>query len=316
MRVAEKALGRGLDALFHSNPPEEATAPAGVIQVPTDRIRPNPYQPRGEMDTERLQELVASIAFTASSSRWWCGPTRTATSSLPASAASRAAQAAGLSEVPVVVRDCTNREMLELALIENLQREDINPIDAAIAFRRLVDEFGLTQEDIAAQVGRSRPAVANTLRLLNLPSSIQQRVASGELSDGHARALLGLESAPEAQEALAAKILAEHLSVRDTERLVRSITERHRPSETPDKTPKRDPHITRIEEHLQRYSAPASASRAAARKARSASTSTTRSSSSAFWNCSPPPDAGIPPPGRRDGPDAIYGGIRTAAPYI
>jgi ParB family chromosome partitioning protein len=251
--LQKKALGRGLDALFHSNPPEEAAAPAGVIQVPTDRIRPNPYQPRGEMDTERLQELVASIRVHGILQPLVVRSDEDGYELVAGERRFRAAQAAGLSEVPVVVRDCTNREMLELALIENLQREDINPIDAAIAFRRLVDEFGLTQEDIAAQVGRSRPAVANTLRLLNLPSSIQQRVASGELSEGHARALLGLESAPEAQEALAAKILAEHLSVRDTERLVRSITERHRPSETPDKTPKRDPHITRIEEHLQRY---------------------------------------------------------------
>jgi ParB family chromosome partitioning protein len=142
--------------------------------------------------------------------------------------------------------------MLELALIENIQREDINAIDAAVAFRRLIDEFGLTQEDVAARVGKSRPAVANTLRLLNLPPGIRQKVASGELSEGHARALLGLESAPDAQQALVNRILTQHLNVRETEKLVREITDRKRSPDTPP-TPQRDPYLTKIEEHLQRY---------------------------------------------------------------
>lgn len=250
--MQKRALGKGLDALFHSNPPEAEMAQGSVSLVPTASIRANPYQPRGEMDPERLAELAESIRAHGVLQPLVVRPHKEGYELVAGERRFRASQAAGLEEVPVIIRECTNREMLELALIENIQREDINAIDAAIAFRRLIDEFGLTQEEVAARVGKSRPAVANTLRLLNLPPAIRQRVASGELSEGHARALLGLESAPDAQLALADRILAEHLTVRDTEKLVRQGAEQRRAPDTPPPAP-RDPYITKIEEHLQRY---------------------------------------------------------------
>lgn len=250
--MQKKALGKGLDALFHSNPLEADTARGSVTQIPTASIRPNPYQPRGDMDADRLAELADSIRAHGILQPLVVRPHEDGYELVAGERRFRAAQAAGLDEVPVVIRECTNREMLELALIENIQREDINAIDAAVAFRRLIDEFGLTQEDVAARVGKSRPAVANTLRLLNLPPGIRQRVSSGELSEGHARALLGLESAPDAQQALVDRILTQHLNVRETEKLVREITDRKRSPDTPATAP-RDPYVTKIEEHLQRY---------------------------------------------------------------
>ena len=249
--MERKALGKGLGALFRSSPVEE-TAPANVTELAVADVRPNPYQPRGDMDPERLGELVESIRVHGILQPLVVRKHEDGFELVAGERRLRAAQAAGVEHVPVVVRECTNRQMLELALIENLQREDINPIDAAAAFRKLIDEFDLTQEELAACVGKSRPSVANTLRLLNLPPDIRTQVASGELSEGHARALLGLEDSPDLQRRLADRVMAQHLTVRDTERLVREAVER--PCK-PDPEPSlpRDPHLARIEEHLQRY---------------------------------------------------------------
>lgn len=216
------ALGKGLSALI-PDAPEPASA--GVIELPVDRLAPSTQQPRLQMDDARLEELAASIRQhgvlqpilvrrTGDDYRIIAGERRW-----------RAARRAGLAMVPVVLRervDGGERELLELALIENLQRENLNPVDEAIAYRRLAEDFGLTQEQIAAAVGKDRSSVANTLRLLRLPEEVRADLVAGTLSMGHARALLALPDET-AQRHAAREVIARGLSVRDTEQLVRTL---------------------------------------------------------------------------------------------
>jgi ParB family chromosome partitioning protein len=218
------ALGRGLSALI-PDVPAPASPPDKPFEVDTDLLRPNPFQPRAHLDEARLEELARSIRangviqpivarrlgdgyeIIAGERRW------------------RAAQLAGVPRVPVVVRSVPDEKLLETALIENIQREDLNPIEEAGAYRRLVSEFALTQEQIADAVGKDRSSVANCLRLLKLPDEIRAEVASRTLSMGHARALLAIEDGA-AQRRLAREVIARGLSVRETEALVRRGTKR------------------------------------------------------------------------------------------
>jgi len=236
------ALGKGLSALIPDAPLASADAP--VLELDVDALAPNELQPRLQMDDGRLEELTASICthgviqpivvrksdlgyrIIAGERRW------------------RAAKRAGLSRVPVVVRDVAGNapaeNLLELALIENIQREDLNPIDEAKAYRRLVDEFHLTQDGVASAVGKDRATVANTLRLLKLPPEIQNDVASSALSMGHARALLALPSdAVQLQAAREVKTRA--LSVRETEALVKAALEGHEIGAPTRRVPKAPP---------------------------------------------------------------------------
>jgi ParB family transcriptional regulator, chromosome partitioning protein len=214
------ALGRGLSALIPDTP--APAVPDRSLDVDTDLLRPNKFQPRTHMDDERIEELARSIRsngiiqpivvrrvdgqyeIIAGERRW------------------RAAQRAGLLKVPVVVRDVPEDRLLAVALIENIQREDLNPIEEAHAYRRLADEFHLTQEQIADAVGKDRSSIANYLRLLRLPQEVRANLASNALSMGHARALLAL-SDEASQLRLARDIVARNLSVRETESLVRKI---------------------------------------------------------------------------------------------
>jgi ParB family transcriptional regulator, chromosome partitioning protein len=216
------ALGKGLSALI-PDAPEPRHAP---VEADIDRLTPNDFQPRGSLDEARLQELAQSIRangliqpivvrkagdrfqIIAGERRW------------------RAAKLAGLLRVPIVVRDVMpgEKSQLELALVENIQREDLNPIDEALAYKRLADQFELTQEQIAAAVGKDRATIANHLRLLRLPDEVRTEVASGRLSMGHARALLSLAGEAE-QRQLARDVLARSLSVRETESIVKKIVE-------------------------------------------------------------------------------------------
>jgi ParB family chromosome partitioning protein len=215
------ALGKGLSALI----PEAAEPRASTLEVDVDRLSPSRVQPRTHVDQAGIEELARSIRangiiqpiivrregagfqIIAGERRW------------------RAAQHAGLLKVPVVVKDIAagqEARLLEMALAENLQREDLNPIEEALAYRRLNAEFDLTQEQIADAMGKDRSSVANTLRLLRLPDAVREHVASGELSMGHARALLGLESG-EAITKASAEVIARRLSVRETEALVKRM---------------------------------------------------------------------------------------------
>jgi ParB family transcriptional regulator, chromosome partitioning protein len=218
--MRRKALGKGLSALL---PDPEAPPPAEAgLEVPVESLEPNPYQPRAPLDPEALSELAASIResgivqpilvrrmggrfqIIAGERRW------------------RAAQKLGLATVPVTVRDVPDDRLLELALVENIQRQELSPLEEALAFQRLQQEFHLTQEEVARKVARDRSTVANTLRLLRLGREIRDLIGTGKLDAGHGRALLGLERA-EDQAALAREAVRRGLSVRDVERRVASL---------------------------------------------------------------------------------------------
>src|SRR5688572_7687060 len=220
--MTRKALGRGLGALLSAE--GTATATEDANEIPIDLIDPSALQPRMVFDDAKLDELARSISangvvqpllvrrkgaryeLIAGERRW------------------RAAQLAGLTRIPAVLRNVSDDKVLELALIENIQREDLNPIEEARAYRKLIDTLGLTQETVAERVGRDRSYVTNYLRLLKLPDDLQELLQVGRLSTGHARALLGTDQA-DIQRRLARKIIEQDLSVRATERLVKQITE-------------------------------------------------------------------------------------------
>ena len=230
---AKKGLGKGLGALLGDLPPtEQAGAPNWTL--PIQKVEPNPLQPRKHFDEDELQALADSIAshgliqpltvrkmeggfyqIIAGERRW------------------RAARMAGLSEIPAVVVEADDQTAAELALIENLQRQDLNPVEEAMGYRRLLEEYGMTQEQAAECVGKSRPAVANALRLLALPEEILNMLADGRLSAGHARAVLTLKTASQ-QLAAAQKIAALELSVRQSELMCRSLA-REKPAQEPAK---------------------------------------------------------------------------------
>jgi ParB family transcriptional regulator, chromosome partitioning protein len=217
----KKVLGRGLGALI---PQRSETAPmhapaGGLAQIPLDQIQPNPYQPRRTFNEASIDELARSVrehgivqplVVTRAGDKYKL---------IAGERRFRAAQKAGLATVPVVVRDALKSgDALQLALIENIQREDLNPMEEASAYHQLHDEFGMTQEEIARRVGKERSTVANFLRLLKLPASVKELLASGRLSMGHARALLSVDSAKK-QEALAERVVKHDLNVRQTEML-------------------------------------------------------------------------------------------------
>jgi ParB family chromosome partitioning protein len=234
MPPQRRGLGRGLGALIPSAPlaVDSSAGPASPAggqaddlgayfqEIPVESITPNPRQPRQVFDEDALDELSASIRavgllqpvvvrqvvpgryeIVMGERRW------------------RACQIAGLPEIPAIVRETSDDDLLRNALIENLHREQLNPLEEAAAYQQLLEDFSATHEELARKIGRSRPHISNTIRLLNLPAAVQKRVAAGVLTAGHARALLGVDD-PEAQEQLAHRIVAEGLSVRDVEEIV------------------------------------------------------------------------------------------------
>jgi ParB family chromosome partitioning protein len=210
-------LGRGLAALI----PRAEDNHAGVLQVPIDGLERNPHQPRGHFDEEELGQLAASIA--AHGVLQPVVVRATSTGGYELIAGERrvlAARLAGQTTVPAVVRDSTSEELLELALVENLQRADLNAIEEAQAYRELIDRFGLTHEEVAQRVGKSRVAVSNALRLLDLAPETRAAIVDGRISEGHGRALASL-TVHELQRAVLRVVLERHLSVRQTEELVR-----------------------------------------------------------------------------------------------
>jgi ParB family chromosome partitioning protein len=212
-----KALGRGLSALIPE--PEAPPGPAPAGEVAISALDPNPFQPRGALDPARLAELAASIRESGVVQPILVRRRGERFQIIAGERRFRAAEQAGLATVPVTVRDVDDEHLLELALVENIQREELNPIEEAQAYHRLQDEFRLTQDEIARRVGRDRTTVANTLRLLRLPRELREAVAAGRLDAGHARALLALDRA-EDQLALGREAGRRGLSVREVERRV------------------------------------------------------------------------------------------------
>ena len=258
MAAQKKGLGKGLDVLFQSYettyPAEaEEAAPrdqrfdeSAVLRIDINSIDPNKEQPRIRFDEEKIQSLAESIRqhglvqpillkphggerylLVAGERRW------------------RAARMAGLTRIPAIVKRFSDQEVLEIALVENLQRENLNPMEEAEGIRQLMERFGLTQEKVAERLGKSRPAVANALRLLALPEDIQGMVREGQLSPGHARAIMAIQD-PEAQRAAAQRIAAKGLSVREAE----AMTKRPPKAKSPKEEAPRSPYLVDLEEQL------------------------------------------------------------------
>jgi ParB family chromosome partitioning protein len=240
----QSGLGRGLAALI-----PQRTADPGLTEVPLSRIRPNPLQPRQRMGEPELEALAASIAEHGVLLPILVTQTLDGYQLVAGERRFRAAQLAGLERIPVVIRQVADRDQLELALVENLQREDLNPLEEAHAFRQLIDDFGLTQEDVAARVGRARSTIANTLRLLDLDERVQVLVIERRLTEGHARAIGGLP--PEQQARVADIVVERDLSARETEEFVRRLREPKTPKPAAVVQP-RDTEIERVEEDLRR----------------------------------------------------------------
>ena len=252
MSVKKGGLGKGLDAIFAENTTESGS---GAVELKISELEPNREQPRREFDEKAMAELADCIAqhgllqallvrplfgggyqIVAGERRW------------------RAARRAGLSEVPAVVREMSDHEVMELALIENLQREDLTPLEEANGYQTLLDKYGMTQDEVAKTVGKSRPAVANALRLLHLPEAIREMVERGELSAGHARTLLAFPDEASMLEA-AKKAVEQGLSVRELERMAKKAAEAQKEGEKPRPT-RRIPYFDEVElslhEHLGR----------------------------------------------------------------
>jgi len=240
-----QGLGRGLASLI----PQRHSGQPGTLEIPIGRVGANPRQPRKRFDLEGLASLTASIVEHGVLQPILVTETIDGYQLVAGERRLRAAQAAGLDRIPAVVRQLADRDQLELALVENLQREDLDPLETADAYRQLIDEFGFSQEDLAARVGRARSTVANTLRLLELAPGIQAAVADGRLTEGHGRALGGL--ATELQDRVLDSVIGQELSVRQTEELVRRLRE---PKPQPEGVPARraDPDLERVEEDLRR----------------------------------------------------------------
>jgi ParB family chromosome partitioning protein len=245
-------LGKGLDALIPLGEflpeDERAPLPSGVVQLPIERISTNPHQPRARIDPGKLTELADSIR-----THGVIQPlvvTRGAQAEQYTLIAGErrllAAKQAGLSEVPAIIREASEQQLVELALVENVQRADLNPLEAAEAYRQLTEDFGFSHEEIAARVGKSRVAITNTLRLLRLPAAVRQALAEEQISEGHARVLLSLPSA-QAQIAALQTILKNGLNVRQSEELVRKLG-----GQKPISPPKiaRPPEIADLEERF------------------------------------------------------------------
>jgi ParB family transcriptional regulator, chromosome partitioning protein len=245
-------LGRGLSALI-PGAPEAGQTTAGLLEVPVNGIKPNPKQPRTHWDAEEIDALAASIREVGILQPIVVRRADSGYELVAGERRLRAAKVAGLATVPVVLRETEDADLLREALIENIHRQDLGPIELAEAFRQLLEDLGLKQEELAERVGVSRSHIANTIRLLQLPMDAQQLLSDGKIQAGHARALLSLGDA-DAQNALALRIAAEDLSVRDTEDLVRRYIEgpsRKATSPARERPPaSADPSVAEVEEIL------------------------------------------------------------------
>ena len=237
------ALGRGLSSLI----PQRPAGSGSIVEVPLARISPNPYQPRHRIDDAVLEELAASIREHGVLQPVLVTETLDGYQLVAGERRVRAARLVGLERIPALVRQLADRAQLEVALVENVQRADLDPIDEALAYRQLIEEFGLTQEHVAERVGKARATVANTLRLLDLHPDVQAAIADGRLTEGHGRALGGLPV--DGQAHVVGTVIGQGLSVRQTEELVRRLRE-PRTAREPAKRSRLDADLERVEADL------------------------------------------------------------------
>jgi ParB family chromosome partitioning protein len=240
-------LGRGLASLIPQRPAGPSTAPS---EIPIERIKRNPYQPRKRVDEEALRQLTDSVRAHGILQPILVTEQLDGYQLIAGERRLRAAQLAGLERIPAVVRQVAERDQLELALVENLLRADLNPLEEALAFRQLLDEFSFTQDELATRLGRARSTIANTLRLLDMREPVRDAVADGRITEGHARAMAGLSELDEAR--LLELVVARDLSVRQTEELARRLRDaagQAAPTATATK-PASDPDLERVEEEL------------------------------------------------------------------
>lgn len=245
--MANKGLGKGLGALI---PDMGEVEDEKMTELKLTELRPNPYQPRKEFRRESLEELADSMKQYGIVQPLVVRKSIHGFEIVTGERRFRAAELAGLKTIPVVVRECDDDQMMELALIENLQREDLNPIEIALAYQKLMDHFSFTQEELAERVGKSRPHVANFLRLLQLPSDLQKDVSRGTISMGHARALLAIKQ-PDMQRKLAEKVKQDQMSVRELETLIQRLQTKGAKKEKKPETHQVSPTIKHYEDLLQ-----------------------------------------------------------------
>lgn len=241
--MTKKALGKGLKAFL----PEEygILKEERFLDIAIDRLKPNPLQPRRRWDPESLEELAQSIREMGILQPIVVVPDEDSYTIIVGERRWRAAKKIGLQAIPVIIRNLTEAQQYEAMLIENLQREDLNPLEIATAYQKMIQEFSYTQEDVAKKVGKDRASIANYLRLLKLPDEVQELIADGKLSMGHARALIPIEDS-ERQRSMALRIAKDSLSVREVEKWVRRL---QAPSEKPPKAPM-DPDLLIFQEEL------------------------------------------------------------------
>ena len=242
MSARTGGLGRGLASLI----PSGTATQAAPSEIPLDRITANPYQPRKRIADDALQELAASITEHGVLQPILVTETLEGYELIAGERRLRAARIAGLQRIPAVIRQLAGREQLEVALVENIQRADLNPLEEAEAYRQLTQAFGMSQDDVARRVGRARSTVANTLRLLALAPAVQQAIRDGDITEGHARALASIDGAVE-QETLLAAVVHRGLSVRQVEELVRRLK-----SSSGDPAPEQDEPPRHVDAELER----------------------------------------------------------------
>jgi ParB family transcriptional regulator, chromosome partitioning protein len=250
MATKRKALGKGLGALLPSVP--AGSAEKTYMDLPIDEITPNQYQPRTNFNEESLNELAQSIKSDGVIQPVIVRRSGTGYELITGERRWRAAKRAGLRTIPAVVRDVSEFRTLEWALIENIQRQDLNPLEEATAYASLIDDFHLTQEELAQRVGKDRSSIANYLRLLKLPVEIKKKIERNELTMGHARALISLDKAKDQLE-LANRIIAEQLNVRQVESLIRSGKPAKKKTRAGSGSTPQDPNVRAAQQKLQEY---------------------------------------------------------------
>lgn len=244
--MGRQALGLGLKALIPDA--DEEISVSDVRKIKVDLITPNPYQPRREPDPEKLRDLVESIKEKGVVQPVLVRVNGSRYQLIAGERRFQAVKLAEFDEIPAIIREADDREMLELAIIENIQREDLNPIDEALAYKQLMDEFELTQEEAARRVGKERSSLANSVRLLKLAPSVQNKLSGRLITVGHARALLALDISSE-QEKVCQRIVQKNLTVRETEKYIARLSQTNQPKALQSK---KETHLQRTEEAMQR----------------------------------------------------------------